>query len=168
MSQSATSIAAPPAVTVIRTINASPERIFAAWTDAHLLSQWFAPAPDFTTKAESDPRPGGSYRIVMTHPSGKVHIVGGTYREVQPPAHLVFTWAWEQCASVEQPTEQTIVTIDLRSAGSATELTMTHELLPTAESRQQHEHGWNGCLNQLTRFLDPNAILLPEPSQMSC
>ncbi len=167
MSQPTTSTAAPPALVVTRTVNASRERVFAAWTDAHLLAQWYAPAPDFITQAESDPRPGGSYRIVMTHPSGKVLIVGGTYREVQPPARLVYTWAWEKGPFAEPMNEQTIVTIELRSIGSTTELTMTHELLPTLEFRQQHEQGWNGVLNRLAGFLNPNASSLPEPPQMS-
>ena len=157
------SLAAPPALVITRTIHASREHVFAAWTDARQLAQWFSPTADFTIEATADPRPGGSYRIAMHHPSGKTHIVGGTYREVHPPQRLVFTWAWEQGNSAET----TLVTIDLRSTGSATELTMTHELLPTEDSRQQHEHGWNGCLNRLTLLLDPNAPPMPDPPPMA-
>ena len=30
---------------------------------------------------------------------------------------------------------------------------LTHEHLLNAEQRDKHEHGWNGCINQLTKFI---------------
>ena len=47
-----------------------------------------------TVRAESDPRKGGRYLILMRSPNGEPHDVGGVYREVIANEKLVFTWAW--------------------------------------------------------------------------
>src|SRR5262249_55622945 len=95
-------------LTITRTFNAKPEAVFKPWTDPQALMRWFAPSDDFTTPvAEVDPRVGGRYRIQMKDPAGQFHTVRGTYREVTPPARLVFTWTWEEgsCGD-EMPPEQ--------------------------------------------------------------
>ncbi len=154
-------LAAPPALVVSRTINAPRERVFAAWTDARLLAQWFAPAAGFTTEAESDPRPGGSYRIRMCSPAGAIHTANGVYQELVPPTKLVLTWAWLENTDANG----SMLTIELLDLGNnATQLTLTHSLLPSEISRQHHEQGWNGCLNRLVLHFDPNATIVDAPA----
>jgi uncharacterized protein YndB with AHSA1/START domain len=100
--------------------------------------------------ASSDLQIGGGYRISMTHVNGAVHTVTGTYREIKTPEKLVYTWQWE---TNPDPVE-TLVTIDFRAQGDSTEVTLTHELLPSEESRAKHTEGWNGCFDRLARFID--------------
>ena len=142
----------PPALVVTRTFPASQERIFKAWTDAGQLSRWFAPSDDYTTKADVDLRTGGAYRIEITHSGGNVHTVIGTYQIIDPPKKLAFTWNWDGSAAPD-----TLVTIDFNAIGNSTEVVMTHEKLPTMESRDQHEKGWIGCMSKLERTLTPEA-----------
>lgn len=75
-----------------RTFAAPREKVFQAWTDPAALKRWFGPSDDFSTPvAEVDLRVGGRYRIHMKSPDGQPHTVHGVYREVTPPAKLVFT-----------------------------------------------------------------------------
>jgi uncharacterized protein YndB with AHSA1/START domain len=140
-----------PAVQLKRTFQAPREKVFSAWTDARQLARWFAPSPEYSTVVpELDLRVGGKYRIEIHHKGGNVHKLIGTYREIAPPVKLVFTWRSES-----DPAEhESVVTIEFRDLGPATEICLTHELLPDAESRGKHEHGWTGCFVQLASFLE--------------
>jgi hypothetical protein len=47
---------------------------------------------------------------------------------------------------------ETLVTIEFGAAGAETELTLTHEKLPSQESLDMHSQGWTStfnCLDQL-------------------
>ncbi len=66
-----------------------------AWTEPDQIRQWWGPGEFTCPKAEVDLRPGGSYRLAMQPTAGEAFIVGGTYREVEPPTRLVYTWRWE-------------------------------------------------------------------------
>jgi uncharacterized protein YndB with AHSA1/START domain len=65
-----------------RIINASPEKVFQAFTDPELLKQWFAPLPWTITRVETDVRPGGSSLVVMRGPDGSEFPNPGVYLEV--------------------------------------------------------------------------------------
>lgn len=121
------------------------EKIFRAWTDPQALKRWFLPGDGHRVRiAEVDLRVGGRYRIVVQSAHGEEHGVAGTYREISAPARLVFTWTWQGGPQVES-----IVTVELREHPRGTELTLTHERLPDAQSRARHEQGWTGCLDHL-------------------
>ena len=81
----------------------------------------------------------------MLHPNGKRHVVGGVYRELQPPRLLSFTWKWE-----DNPTmPDTLVTIELAAEGRGTALVLTHTKLTDEKLRADHRHGWTSCLERL-------------------
>jgi uncharacterized protein YndB with AHSA1/START domain len=150
MSQAA--VASPSSLVISRTYPASVERVFKAWTDANQLGQWFAPTDDYTTKANVDLRIGHEYRIAITHKGGNVHTILGTYRLIEPPRKLVYTWRWEN-----GPAADTLVTVDFTPDGEATKVTITHEQFVSTEDRDKHNEGWNGCLNRLQRTLTASA-----------
>jgi uncharacterized protein YndB with AHSA1/START domain len=145
---SQTAIQAPPSLVISRTYPAPAERVFKAWTDANQLGQWFAPTDDYTTKATVDLRVGHEYRISIAHKGGNIHNVLGTYRLIDPPRKLVYTWRWEG-----GPETDTLVTVDFTPRGDSTEVTITHDQFLDAETRNKHSEGWNGCLNRLERLL---------------
>jgi len=135
---------------VRRVFQAPRERVFRAWTDAKELASWFAPSTDYSTQVpELDLKVGGKYKVEMHHKGGNVHTVGGTYREIRPPERIVFTWSWEGDPSASE----SLVTIEFLDLGPATEVLLTHVQLPSAEEREKHEHGWNGCLAQLAEYV---------------
>jgi uncharacterized protein YndB with AHSA1/START domain len=138
-----------PSISIVRRFEAAPEKVWRAWTDPQSLKQWMAPSDAFAVLlAEADVRVGGRYRIVMKSPEGEEHDVSGVYREVTPNRKLVYTWAWKST-----PERESLVTVELRAAGSGTELTLTHEQFFDAAARDRHQHGWDGCVGRLERLL---------------
>jgi uncharacterized protein YndB with AHSA1/START domain len=130
-----------------RSYAAPCEEVFRAWTEAGAMERWFAPSDDYTVVVpELELRVGGAYRIEMHHQGGAVHKVGGTYREIQPPRLLSFTWQWEGSG-------ETLVTVELREKGATTEVVLTHSPFSSDEERDKHDHGWVGCLDRLARYL---------------
>ena len=45
------------------------------------------------------------------------------------------------------------MTVLLKSEGSGTLLTLTHEQFADEAARDRHEHGWTGTLDKLEQFL---------------
>jgi uncharacterized protein YndB with AHSA1/START domain len=66
------------------------------------------------------------------------------YREIDPPAKLVYTWKWEESAMPDS-----VVTVEFHDRGKQTEVVLRHDGLVDPDSRARHEHGWNGCLDKL-------------------
>lgn len=138
-----------PSLSIVTNFKATPDKVWRAWTDPQAIKQWMAPSDAFSVLlAEADVRVGGRYHIVMKSPEGEEHDVSGTYREVVREKRLVYTWAWKST-----PERESLVTVELRAAGSGTELTLKHEQFFDAEARDRHQHGWDGCIGRLERLL---------------
>jgi uncharacterized protein YndB with AHSA1/START domain len=137
-----------PSLTLSRRYNASPARVFSAWTDPEKITRWFGPEKIEVVRAESDPQAGGRYRIVARSPDGEEHDVSGVYREVVQDRKLVFTWAWRST-----PERESLVTITLKPDGDGTLLTLQHEQFFDEPARDRHQTGWAGTLEKLGRFL---------------
>jgi len=140
------------AVQVRRTFKAPADLVFKAWTDASMMSQWFARAPDTPPGIviHNDPRPGGVYVVdVFGKMDGLTYRMQGTYTEVQPPTRLAFTW-WYDRADYGP----SLVTIELRPVGpNATEVILTHEQLPE-RMQEGHRKGWEECFDMLSRLVE--------------
>jgi uncharacterized protein YndB with AHSA1/START domain len=134
-----------------RRFEAPPEAVFDAWTNPEVLRRWWAAAPGWETPAaEVDLRAGGRYRLTMRDPAaGAEHTVGGEYVEVRRPERLTYTWAWETETGEPAPVEPSLVSVDFLADGDGTRVELTHSGLASGESRAQHEHGWNACLDNL-------------------
>ena len=72
------------ALRLVRTVAASPERVFEAWTTSEQMKLWTCPDPTARVDVEIDLRVGGRYSIRMDVEGGPF-IARGTYREVDPP-----------------------------------------------------------------------------------
>ncbi len=107
--QSVTSVEGRDLV-LTRLIHAPRERVYRAWTDPTLITQWFTPPPWKTTKAEMDLRAGGSSLIVMQGPEGQEMPNRGVFLEVVPNQKLVFTNAY---TSAWEPSEKPFMTVVL-------------------------------------------------------
>jgi uncharacterized protein YndB with AHSA1/START domain len=133
-----------------RTFKAPRETVFRAWTDPEELKKWWGPEGYATPSAEVELRVGGKYRLGMRKlPDGEIFYLSGFYREVRPPDRLVYTWRWE----AEPDMGETLVTVEFREAGDSTEVVLTHEFFPTEKARNEHDRGWNGCLDRLAKAL---------------
>jgi uncharacterized protein YndB with AHSA1/START domain len=142
-----------PARLEIRRFYSVPrERVFRAWTDPNALRRWFGVSPAHATPvSEVDLRVGGRYRIGMQGPDDpQPQVASGEYREVSPPARLVFTWRWE----TPDPNEPTmLVSLDFHDRQGQTELVLVHERFLSDAQRDVHAAGWQGCLDNLALAL---------------
>ena len=141
-------LATRPSLSFKRRLNASPEKVYAAWTDPEKIVRWFgrtdAKASSF--RAEIDARVGGHFRVSFST-DDEYYEVGGVYREVVPNQRLVFSWAWHST-----PERESLVTVSLKPDGDGTLLTLLHEQLFNQAARDGHERGWIGALDKLERL----------------
>jgi uncharacterized protein YndB with AHSA1/START domain len=137
-----------PSLTIKRRFNAPPAKVFAAWTDPGKVKRWMGPGEVKTVRAENDLRVGGHYYIGMLTPAGETHDVSGVYREVIPNEKLVFTWAWKST-----PERESLVTVTFKRDGDDTLMTLTHEQFFDEDARDRHQHGWNGAIEKLDKYL---------------
>lgn len=127
----------------------APEQVWRAWTDPQALSAWFGPGePRSVLIAQLDVRPGGRYRIRFRTPDGEQHEVGGVYELVEPPRHLVFSWAWHTT-----PERVSRVSMQLHPVPGGTELEFLHEGFFGPAARDNHRRGWTETFAKLERWL---------------
>src|SRR5262249_14175879 len=98
-----------------------------------------------------DFRPGGAYRFSYDVPTGERMVVGGTYRVIEPPRHIVFSWL------IEPPDEHagidSEVTVTLVASGAGTELSIRHARFGRLDANLRHDQGWRGALDLLDEWL---------------
>jgi uncharacterized protein YndB with AHSA1/START domain len=136
------------ALTVERDIAASAEALFDAWLDADSLSVWMRPGDIRETRAETDPREGGEFRILMVRDDTDTILHTGTYRVIDRPRRLVFTWS-----SPNTDFRDSIVTVTFEPSGTST-LVRIHQVgLPSADAQVAHENGWSDALRELDRMM---------------
>lgn len=138
-------------VRVSRTIRARAGKLFQAWTDPDELKRWWRQeAPGWTFAGASiDLRVGGSFRLAMTAPDGKVHAAVGIYHQIDRPVRLVFSWDWEELTS---RVGDTLVSVEFKEVGSnETKVIVTHERFADPARMSRHEQGWTELLRLLER-----------------
>ena len=139
-----------PSLTLTRRLRARPEKVYAAWTQAAQLAQWFGP-PNMkpaTLNAELDVRTGGRYRISFVSDDGEYFEAGGTYREVVPNELLVFSWAWHST-----PERESLVTISFKPDSAGTLMIFHHAQFFDEAARDNHQRGWSSFLDKLDAFV---------------
>ena len=140
-----------------RTFNASPEKVFKAWTDPASLKLWFAPLPWTVSKAEADVRPGGTNLIVMRSPEGQEFPGNGVYLEVIKNQRLVFTNAFSKAWEPSEQKPLMVVELTFEQQGNNTNYTARVRHWTIAD-REAHEkmgfhQGWVTCAEQLAALV---------------
>ena len=75
-------------VHLTRTIKASREAVFRAWTEPEQMQQWMAPEGMEIPLLEADVRVGGAYRVNVTQGCGSVLSNTATLEVLSPPSVL--------------------------------------------------------------------------------
>lgn len=70
-------------------LSASLSRVYEAWTDDQLVSQWWGPHAFTNPECRFDTRPGGEWRIVMRSPDDRDFPLSGVFQEIVPRAKIV-------------------------------------------------------------------------------
>ena len=135
-------------VNIKKTINAPIEKVFDAWLDPTLLTQFILPMAGMPQpEIENDPREGGRFTIVMHVGDDRVPH-SGSYLSVDRPNRLVFSW--------ESPysTDDSTVTLDFSVIDAdTTRVELTHVKFLHEEARSDHEGGWGNILDKLVEVI---------------
>jgi uncharacterized protein YndB with AHSA1/START domain len=133
----------------IETLFPSPvEEVWRAWTEPATMMKWIGSDPRGRgVGASLDVRPGGRFALSFENSDGSSFTASGVYREVVPPHHLTFTWAW-----ANEPGPSSYVDISLISRDDGTLQLFRHENLDPA-SAHDYEAGWNSTFSKLRRTL---------------
>lgn len=147
-----------PVLQIQRVFDASPEALFDAWFSREQWQTWIGPEGCQCEVPVLEPKVDGRYSIHMHLSDGRKIPVGGVFRVVDRPRTLAFTWGWvlpksDEASFISQQGGETLVRLSFRAVDGGTELTLTHEGLPTPEDREGHGKGWNSALNKLARYV---------------
>ena len=130
-------------LTVQKRIPAKAERVFNAWLDPMMMKKFMFGSPDMTVSiAETDPKVGGSYKVVMNDGTKDIAHTG-TYLDLKPHSRIAFTW--QSPYSVDGST----VTLDFAPDGDATLVTLTQVRFASEGARDGHKAGWTAILETL-------------------
>jgi uncharacterized protein YndB with AHSA1/START domain len=140
-----------------RVIDAPPEKVFRAYTDPAILSQWFAPAPWTITDAVIEPHPGGRFNFVMHGPEGERFPNSGVFLEVIPNRRLVstdaFTPDWKPAGQPFMVARiEMTPTSDGKTAYKATASHWNEAAMKQHEQMGFHE-GWGQVADQLNKIV---------------
>ena len=135
-------------VNITKNINAPIEKVFDAWLDPEMLTQFILPAPGMPNpEVENDAREGGQFSIIMQVGDNKIPH-SGTYLTINRPLQLVFSW--------ESPFSIDGSQVDLKFTSvdeQTTRVELTHTKFADEESRDNHNGGWNKILDELAGVL---------------
>ena len=124
-------------------LDAAPDRVFKALTDARELMNWFP------SVVKNDPQTGGKLRYEWQFKeSEKDGFQEGEYLEVVDGEKVVHTW---DASGVD-----TTVTFTVAAAGDGTELHLVHEGWEAGmdEAAEMHGEIWGGYLQNLKGYLE--------------
>jgi uncharacterized protein YndB with AHSA1/START domain len=135
-----------------RVLKAPPERIFKAILDPAAICKWFPPYGYTCSIERMDAREGGLYRMAFTNFStGRSQWFGGRYLDVKPPELIRATDAFDDPGLPGEM--QTTYTLKRVSVG--TEVQVVQENVPAAIPAEACYLGWQECLEQLAKLVEP-------------
>jgi len=140
-----------PPIVHERTLQASCEATFAAWTTPDSLAVWMCPGELQRAEVELDLRVGGRFRIEMI--GEQRYVQHGEFLAIEPPKRLELRWVSECMPEGEQ---QTRLSVSFESTPDrGTRLRLVHDRLPEGDAYAGHDAGWASILDKLDRALAP-------------
>ena len=144
-------------ILMTRIFDAPRSRVFEAWTRAEHLGHWFAPRNFAITDCESDPRPGGGFRMRWRAPWGGTFAIRGEYREVVPPVRLVIACTLEDEQRDSRLDE--IIDVEFAVSGSRTRLLLNSTARGSGADKASMlaglQKGWTQTVDRLGVLLEP-------------
>jgi uncharacterized protein YndB with AHSA1/START domain len=142
-------------------VHAPVERVFRALVDREALEAWLPPAGMTATFERFDPRPGGSYRLVLTYADatdsrGKTtadsDVVEARYVDIVLDDRVVQAVSFES----DDPAVGGTMTMtwSVRPVDGGTDVEITADDVPDGISADDHAVGLRSSLDNLARYLE--------------
>ncbi len=147
-----------------RWVDASPERVHAALVDPVALAEWLPPTGMTAEFERFDPRPGGSYRMVLTYddPDGALgkttedsDVVEARFLEIVPGDRVVQAIDFVSEDPAMAGTMTMTWTVTARDGG--TEVEFRADGVPDGISAEDHADGMASSLENLAAHMAPTA-----------
>jgi len=138
---------------ISRLVRAPRAKLWRAWTDPELLTQWWCPRPWTTEVRAFELRPGGGFHTFMRGPDGGTSDNPGCFLAVETSSRIVFTTALTTGWRPGTPWMPMTAAITLADEASGTRYVAT-VMHPDKATRDRHKElgfydGWGTCITQL-------------------
>lgn len=139
--------AMPGIVRVSRSFEAPAERVFDAWIDPTVASQWLYTAPGGRiVRTDIDARVGGRF-VIVDRREGEDIEHHGTYLELDRPRRLVFTLRVPRYSQ-----EEDRIAVDIVASATGCNLVITHEVSP--QWAADTKSGWTMLLDTMATLVE--------------
>lgn len=136
-----------------RTYEASPARVFAAWSSPQAKGRWFV-GPDQWEKSnhQMDFRVGGHESVSGGPPAGPIHHFNSTFQDIVPDNRIVTTYEMHMD---EVRISVSLATVELKAEGAGTRLIYTEQgaFLDGYDTVDSRERGTSDLLDNLGKAL---------------
>ena len=141
--------------TIERLLNASPARVFAAYSSLEAKSAWFKAPPDIQTlDRDFDFRVGGKERFHARWPSGLVTDFQATYHDIVQDERIILVY---DLFHNDDKLSVSLQTIELRAEGDKTRLIHTEQgsyLVGGDDAVKGREHGTTWHIDNLLAVIE--------------
>jgi len=139
-------------VSLHRVLNAPPEKIYRAFTDANAMASWIPPYGFLCVVHSMDVKEGGSYRIsFINFSTGNEQSFGGTYIELKPNEFIKYT---DKFDDPNLPGEM-FTSVWLKKVSCGTELKIIQEGILSVIPIEMCYLGWQELLEKLKKLVEP-------------
>lgn len=148
---------------VERQFNAPIELVWRAYTEAELLTKWWAPAPWKAESKELNFQPGGRWLYCMVGPAGERHWGCMMYKSIEKHKHFDIQDAFcDENGNINTEFPTATARISFESSANGT-IVKWDTIYPTSEALQQvldmgMEQGLSMCIDQLEALFASGGI----------
>ena len=135
----------------VRVFDASPERVFARFTEPAQLAKWWGPYGFTTPEIDLDLRVGGRFRFMMQPPDGEAFHLSGDFLEIDRPDRLSFSFRWDE---PDPDDRETVVVLSLESVDGGTRVSLSQGEFATRDRLELHRQGWADSFDRLDAVLE--------------
>jgi uncharacterized protein YndB with AHSA1/START domain len=149
------------ATRVSRRVQAPPQVVYRALTDAEAIAAWRVPAGMTARVHTFDAREGGIFRVSLTYDDdsspgksgGHTDTYHGRFARLVPDALVVEVFAFETDDDAVRGT-MTMTTTLTAAADGGTDVEILHEGVPDDIPREDNDRGTRMALDNLARFVE--------------
>jgi uncharacterized protein YndB with AHSA1/START domain len=133
-----------------RLVPADRDRLVECFVDPALFARWWGPRDFSLPTVDFAPRVGATYEIEMRPPQGDAFRLTGTFRDVDLPGRLAFSFVW---VPADPDDVETVAELSFTPAGDSTEVILVQRPFKTEERRALHRDGWTESLDKLVQLV---------------
>lgn len=146
-SSEAPALAPDEVLEITRLFDAPRELVWRLWSSPEHIARWWGPESCWLDTVEMDFREGGRWHFWMRNGAGLDHHISGSYRRIEPPNRLSFTYI--------NAYDGHEMTVDLAfiDIGGRTEMRFRQAPFLNVVERDGHNEGWSSTFDLLTYYI---------------